>query len=124
MENWEDGLKMVNDIIAQLKTSPMGFTTNFELMQEMWNFSRKLSSDDGSLGIDACEDFVSIYKEMYTFVLNHLNPMVIIAAIPSNIMWHSLALMKLLPHLLTDMGSFDLYKIGYDVGALIHLVIA
>ena len=125
INNWEDGLKIVTDVIAQLKKSPMGFTTNFELMQEMWSFSRKLSSDDDSeMNIDACRNFVSIYQEMYEYVIDHLNPMVLIAKLPQNILTHSVGLMKLLPHLLTDLGTFDLYKIGYDFGALLHKLFA
>jgi len=125
INNWEDGLKIVTDVIAQLKKSPMGFTTNFELMQEMWSFSRKLSSDDDSeMNIDACRNFVSIYQEMYEYVIDHLNPMVLIAKLPQNILTHSVGLMQLLPHLLTDLGTFDLYKIGYDFGALLHKLFA
>merc|ERR1712146_798760 len=79
MGDWGEGLKMFKDALVQLKKNPAGFMTNWQLMQEAWNFGQDIVHNDDLTSFGACSGFANEFKEAFEWIMRHLNPAVWVA---------------------------------------------
>lgn len=91
-------------------------------MQEMYNFGQSITKNDDMRDFGACNALVDDFREAFNWMLRHLNPAVWVASLVPNALAHAVGLVRLVPNLLTDLASMDIYKIGYDLGDLFKML--
>ena len=124
MSEFGDGMKLIKDFVEQLKENPGGMLSNWQLMQEAWNFGYDLTHNDDMRDFGACTGFVNEFREAFEWLMRHLNPAVWIAGLPMNIITHCVGLVRAIPRLLTDFAIWDMYKMGYDIGNIFQMLFA